>query len=397
VGNIVTADDFESGTRAAIASGVTTVIDYTTQPPGIPLDQAVLKRRAEADGNVYCDYSLHCVIPSWKSLADPARQMRELASGGVPSFKLFMIYEDRGMQSDDGDLFAALSESAACGSLICVHAESERILKYFLSLYKNRPDLGAMAHALARPAFTEWEAVQRGLTWAEVTGGNIYFVHLSAGKSAEKIALARKAGVRALGETCPQYLTLDDSVFARPDGHLFATCPQIKKREDSDCLWAALKKGAVSVIATDSCTFNKTQKDMWHGDITKIPFGMPGVETSLALMYTRGVLEKKISLRRLTELMSLNPAKAMGLYPRKGTIKAGSDADLLIVDPGEERRVDHAQMQTRCDWNPYDGQVLRGFPEKVFLRGKLAARNGAPLDGPGGQFLPRSRPDLSIS
>lgn len=390
------ADDFTSGTKAAVSSGVTTVIDYTTQPAGAPLVKAVACRRKDADGLVYCDYGLHCVIPAWKSLENPGKQLRELMRIGVPSVKLFMIYEERGMQSDDGDMFAALTESAQCGALVCVHAESERVLRYTLSQYKNRPDLGAKAHALSRPAFTEWEAVQRGLTWAEVTGGNIYFVHLSAGRSAELVGAAADKGVSAHGETCPQYLTLDDSVFdSKIDGHLFATCPQIKKKTDSAILWEGLASGAVSTLATDHCPFTRAQKDTWGGDITKIPFGMPGVETLLPLAYTHGVKKGRITLERLVKVMCENPARIMGLYPKKGALVVGADADIVIVDPKASRVVDHSKMQGRCDWNPFEGKRLYGWPEQVFLRGELAAENGAPVGAAGGRFVKRGKPDLS--
>lgn len=395
VGDIFSSDDFASGTRAAIAGGVTTVIDYTGQPAGTELTAGVAQRRTAADGNVYCDYGLHCVIPSWKSLREPEKQLRALIKAGVPSVKMFMIYEERGLQSDDGDLYAALAASAECGALVCVHAESERILRHLVNKYKTRRELGAMAHALARPDFTEWEAVQRGLVWAEVTGGNIYFVHLSAGRSAELVQKAAQSGISAHGETCPQYLVLDDGVFAAKDGHLFATCPQIKKKTDSDALWRALKTGGVSVLATDHCPFTRAQKDEWNGDITKMRFGVPGVETLLPLAYTFGVKKRRVSLQRLVKVMCENPARIMGLFPRKGTLAPGSDADIVIINPCLKHKVNPAVMQTACDWNPYYGFTLYGRPEKVFLRGTLAAENGVPCGGAAGKFIKRGKPDLS--
>ncbi|MDD4004821.1 MAG: amidohydrolase family protein [Elusimicrobiaceae bacterium] len=396
-GDGFSSDDFESGTKAAIASGVTTVIDYTAQPAGVALKTAVAQRRLEADGKVHCDYGLHCVIPSWKALENPEKQLRGLARSGVPTFKMFMIYEERGLQSDDGDMYAALAESARCGAMICVHAESGRILRYLLSIYKGRKELGAKAHALARPDFTEWEAVQRGLTWAGITGGNIYFVHLSAGRSAELVRKAAAAGVNAHGETCPQYLVLDDSVFdSRADGHLFATCPQVKKKTDSAALWRAVGAGGVSALATDHCPFTRAQKDRWAGDITRLLFGMPGVETLLPLVYTCGMKKGKISLQRLVQVMCENPARLMGLYPAKGALAVGADADLVLLDPRAARKVEHSRMQTNCDWNPYDGMRLYGWPEKVFLRGKLAAQGGVPVGKARGKFIKRGRPDLSV-
>jgi len=392
VGKTVTCDSFESGSRAALCSGVTTIIDYTTQGAGEELSKALKARVAEAQGSCHCDFGIHCVIPSWKSLKNPAAQMKELVRLGSPTFKLFMIYEDRGMMADDGDIFAALESAKACGGMICVHAESERILKLLINRYNNK-GLGAKAHALSRPDFTEWEAVQRAAVWAETTGGKLYIVHASAGRSAQVIADAKKRGVDIWGETCPQYLALDESVFSGKDGHLFTTCPQIKKKVDSVLLWQGLRNGDISVIATDSCSFDSKQKSVWGGDITKLPFGIPSVETSLPVVYTEGVASGRITLPQLVKAMCENPAKLHGLYPQKGVIAVGADADLAIIDPQAKRTVDWRTMNSKCDWNPYQGRQLKGFPTTVILRGKVAAKNGKLTEEtPSGKFIRRKKP-----
>lgn len=394
MGTVTTADDFLSGSKAAIAGGTTTVINYTTQGPGVPLEQALEERLSLARNNHYCDFGLHAIIPSWKKLNNPQEQIKRLMELGVPSFKMFMIYAERGLQADDADIFRALEVSRETGALVCLHAESDAVMNLLVARYRNK-GLGAYAHALSRPDYTEWEAVQRALVWAEATKGHVYFVHQSAGRSAQLIAAARKRGIRVTGETCPQYLTLDDSIFKKPQGHIYASCPQVKKKRDSLLLWQELRDGGISIIGTDHCAFTKRQKDGWGGDITKIPFGLPGVETALPLLYTEGVLRGRITLERLVEVMCENPAKVHGLYPRKGALRQGADADIVIIDPKATRKVEYSSMQTACDWNPYEGRKLAGFPETVLLRGETVVENGT-LSGkkPAGIFLKRGKPQI---
>ncbi len=192
---------------------------------------------------------------------------------------------------------------------------------------------GAYCHALSRPNVVEAEAVNRASMWAEASGGRLYIVHLSTSEGAGIVEDLRDRGSQVYAETCPHYLLLDDSVFKRPDGHLYATCPQVKKKADSRKLWQGLKDGTISTIATDTCTFTRRQKDRWRGDFTKIPYGLPGVETLLPLVYTFGVGKGRISENRMVEVLSTNPARLFGMYPQKGTIRIGSDADLVIFDP----------------------------------------------------------------
>ena len=197
--------------------------------------------------------------------------------------------------------------------------------------------------------------------WAEVTGGRLYIVHMSTGEGADIVKAARARGVDVYAETCVQYLVLDDSVFAKPDGHLYACCPQVKKPKDIERLWKGVGDGEVCVISTDTCTFTKAQKARWEGDWTRIPMGLPGLETLVPLVYTQGVLGKRMPLTRLVEKCCTNPAKIMGLYPRKGVLAAGSDADIAVLDPEKRFTVDHAQMETGADWNPYQGMSLAGI------------------------------------
>lgn len=388
----VSADDFENGTKAAACGGVTTVIDFAIQAKGEPLMAAVEARRAEADPKVCVDYSLHVATTEWNERV--ASEFRQVVDYGIPTFKMFMIYKSQGWMADDSILYQGLELAAELGAQIGVHAESIGVLDLLIERYQNHPDrekLGAMAHTLSRPAITEWEAVQRAIAWAEETGGRLYVVHTSAGRSAELIGQARERGVNVYGETCPQYLLLDDSVFEGERGHLFGTCPQIKKKEDSAKLWEGLQKEWMHVLATDTCTFTTEQKAMWGGDFTKIPFGLPGVETLSPLTYTHGPGEGRLTINHWVKLVSENPAKLFGLYPRKGIIAPGADADIVVWDDDREVTITPEVLQTNCDFSPFEGFKTKGWPAMTFNRGRLVAKDGKFTGQVGaGEFLKRS-------
>jgi dihydropyrimidinase len=293
---------------------------------------------------------------------------------GFTTFKEFMIYQSEGWQSDDRALFGTLEKMKEYGTMLLVHAESARVLDELIARH-HTPELmqqyGARLHAMTRPNFIEAEAIQRAVTWSEVTGGQLYIVHMSTAEGTDIIRQAKSRGVPVLAETCAQYLVLHDDVFARPDGHLYACCPQVKKPADSARLWQGLQDGTVSVISTDTCTFTREQKAMWRGDWTKIPMGMPGLETLLPVSYTHGVLGGKLSLDQLAARLSTNPARIMGLYPRKGAIMVGSDADLAIIHPESRHTVSPGTMETNADWSPFDGWELAGFARTTLSRGEV--------------------------
>ena len=293
--------------------------------------------------------------------------------------------------ADDGMLFQALEETAKYGGHIGVHAESAFVLDMLIERYaKEKEKWGAYAHTLSRPCFTEEEAVIRAIKWAEVTGGQLYIVHMSTGESADAVRAAKERGVRVYAETCPQYLLLDDELFKGENGHLYATCPQIKKPHDNERLWKGLQQGDVQVVATDTCTFTKEQKAAWNGDFRKIPFGMPGVETMIPLMYTEGIGKHGLSLNQFVALVSTNPAKLFGMYPKKGALEVGSDADILIFDPEREVTIHWKDLQTNCDWSPFEGWKLKGYPDVTISRGKIVAREGKFVGEVGhGKFIVR--------
>lgn len=386
----VSADDFSSGTKAAARGGVTTVIDFALQDREKGLMAGIEKRMAEAAPKVCVDYSLHSIITRWDEKIE--KELKRVVEFGVPTFKMFMIYEKEGWQSDDAALFQALSFTSKTDAMILVHAESEKVMNLLIAKYlKEKQKWGAYAHVLSRPNFIEEEAIQRAIKWAEVTGGKLYIVHMSTGGGADLVKIAQINGINVYAETCPQYLLLTDEVFKdRKTGHLYATCPQIKTKKDNERLWQGLEDGEIAVVSTDTCTFTKKQKAMWRGDFTKIPYGLPGVETLLPSIYTHGVLKGRFSINRFVSLISTNPAKLMGLYPRKGTIAVGSDADITIIDPHKRKTVDYKELVTNCDWSPYQGMKFAGFAETTICRGIVVVENGKFVGKEGyGKFIPR--------
>jgi dihydropyrimidinase len=304
-----------------------------------------------------------------------------------------MIYESEGWQSDDRALFSTLEQMRQHGTMLLVHAESARVLDELIERH-HTPALmkkhKAMLHAITRPNFIEAEAIQRAATWCEVTGGNLYIVHMSTGEGTEIVRQAQARGVPILAETCAQYLVLDDSVFNRPDGHLFACCPQLKKKKDIARLWKGLQDGEVSVVSTDTCTFTRKQKAMWKGDWTRIPMGMPGLETLLPVVYTTGVLKRRITLEQMVDKLCTTPARVMGLGNRKGQIRKGYDADLTIIHPKRRITVDPKTMETNADWNPFEGMELAGFARTTISRGEVIVDDYKVVGRQGhGQWLPR--------
>ena len=392
----VSSDDYRSGTRAGARGGVTTVIDFAIPSANGSLSEAADTWMKKAEGKSLIDYTFHICITRYNEHKD---QIAGMVKRGFTTFKEFMIYESEGWQSDDRALFGTLEAMKQHGAMLLVHAESSRVLDELIARH-HTPALmkehGAVLHAITRPNFIEAEAIQRVVQWSEATGGQLYIVHMSTAEGADIIRAAQSRGVPVIAETCVQYLVLDDSVFAQQDGHLFACCPQLKKPADSARLWRGLKSGEVSVISTDTCTFTREQKAMWEGDWTKIPMGMPGLETLMPLTYTKGVLEGKLTLDEMCAKLSTNPAKIMGLAPRKGSIAIGADADLAIIHPTRTHRVTPSEMETNADWSPFEGWELAGFSRTTLSRGDVIVNDYKVVGKEGrGQWLPRQRAGLA--
>ena len=279
-----------------------------------------------------------------------------------------------------------------------VHAENDTIINLLTERYSKpwlRRKLGAYALALSRPNFVEEEAVLRAIKWAEMTGGNLYIVHMSTGEAVDAVKQAKKKGINVFVETCPQYLLLNDSVFKKKNGFLYGTCPPVKKKKDNQRLWQGLSDNEIDVVATDTCLFDSKQKSRWNNDFRKIPYGMPGVETMMPLLFSEGVMKNRIALTRFVQLTSTNPAKLFGLYPQKGTIQVGADADLVIIDPKKEVTLSAETLQTDCDWSPYEGIKVTGYSIQTISRGKIIVQNSKFIGKPGhGHFIKRKGVNL---
>jgi dihydropyrimidinase len=388
-----TSDNWDTGPRAAARGGVTTVIDFATPERGESLREALARFRDRSRGRPCIDYACHIAVTDFKR---HAAEMPQMVRQGCPTFKAYMTYGSRGLMSDDRAIFGELESCRRLGAMLLVHAESDGVLEELIERHHTRTMMrkfGARLHAMTRPNFIEAEAIARAITWAEATGGRLYIVHTSTGEGADLVRAAQARGAKVFAETCPHYLVLDDSVFSRPDGHRYICSPQVKKREDSRRLWKGLQHGELSVVATDHCVFNRKQKDSWAGDWTRTPSGLPGTETMVPLLFTHGVLKRRITMKRLVALCCFNPAKLMGLYPAKGVVALGSDADVAVIDPHHRVKVVPDRMETNTDWSPYENWTLGGFPEWTLCRGRPIVRQYEVQDAAGwGRWIRRRKP-----
>ena len=390
-GGTTSADDFETGTRAAAFGGTTTLIDFAIQYKGQPLRQAFDTWMSKASNKAVCDYAFHCIVTdvSGGQLAE----MNDLVHEGVTSFKLFMAYPGVFML-DDGSIFKALQTTAKNGGMVCMHAENgsaiDVIVQQALAEGKRAPKY----HALTRPTTAEAEATARAIALAEMAGAPIYIVHLSCNDALEKVREARDRGLPVYAETCPQYLYLSIENFDAPgfEGAKYVFTPPLREKWHQEKLWNGLKCDHLQVVSTDHCPFCfKEQKEMGRDDFTKIPNGGPGVEHRMSLIYSGGVASGRFSANRFVELVSTAPAKLFGLYPRKGTIAVGSDADLVIFDPKRKHTISANTHHMRVDYSMFEGIQVTGMPDVVLSRGKVVVDGDKFLGRAGqGEFLRRA-------
>ncbi len=384
------SDDFGTGTRAAAFGGTTTCVDFAVQDYGESLRQG-LDRWFEKGQKAQTDFGLHMIV---REVNDQVlKEMDELVGEGITSFKLFMAYPGVFML-DDASIFKAMQRAADSGALILMHAENggpiDVLVQQLLAEGKTDP----VYHGLARPAAMEGEAVHRAFKMAELAGAPAYIVHLSSRDALEAVQAARDRGVTAFAETCPQYLYLSLDDLARPgfEGAKFVCSPPLRPKDHQEDLWNGLAQGALQVVATDHAPFNyKGQKDMGKGDFAKIPNGLPSVEDRVTLIFQR-VRAGQLSPNRWVELVATNPAKMFGLYPRKGTIAPGFDADIVVFDPNRERVLSAESHHMNVDYSCYEGMKVWGLPEVVMQRGTVLVQDGEWLGKEGqGSFVPRSR------
>lgn len=391
LGDTVSSDDFETGTVAAAFGGTTSIVDFAVQDRARSLREAFDTWMRKAEGKAAIDFGLHMIVCDLSPAVE--REMDAMVAEGVTSFKLFMAYPGR-LMVDDATILRALKRTAANGGTVMLHAEDgdaiEALVQRALVDGKRAPRY----HAQTRPARTEADAVRRAVGLAEQAGAPVYIVHVSAAEAVNEIAAGRGRGVAVLGETCPQYLFLSDERYDEPgfEGAKYVMSPPLRPRVGQERLWRGLASDELQVVATDHCPFNlKDQKVLGRDDFTRIPGGAPGIETRMSLLFDGGVGAGRISLSRFVEVAATNPAKIFGLYPRKGTIAAGSDADLVVWDPEKEIRWSAATHHMRVDYNPYEGRVTMGAPETVLVRGQPVIEGGKFVGrASAGQFLKRA-------
>jgi len=390
-GGTTSADDFETGTRAAAFGGTTTLIDFAIQYKGQPLRQAFDTWVSKASSKAVCDYAFHCIVTDVSG--GQLSEMNDLVHEGVTSFKLFMAYPGVFML-DDGSIFKALQTTSKNGGLVCMHAENgsaiDVIVQQALAEGKKAPKY----HALTRPTTAEAEATARAIALAEMAGAPIYIVHLSCNDALEKVREARDRGLPVYAETCPQYLYLSIDNFDAPgfEGAKYVFTPPLREKWHQEKLWNGLKCDHLQVVSTDHCPFCfKEQKELGRDDFTKIPNGGPGVEHRMSLIYSGGVASGRFSANRFVELVSTTPSKLFGLYPRKGTIAVGSDADLVIFDPQRKYTISAKTHHMRVDYSMFEGIQVTGMPDVVLSRGKVVVQGDKFLGRAGqGEFLRRA-------
>ncbi len=389
-GGTVSADDFFTGTRAAAFGGVTTILDFATQSKGESLRETVAKRRAEAEDKVCIDYGLHVGITDLTG--EVMAEIPVLIGQGYPSFKLFMTYP--GLAVDDGALYFALQAVSEAGGMVGVHAENMHLIQRFVRNLLAEGKTAPMYHEVSRPPLVEEEAVSRAIMLAAETNSKLYFFHLSTARGLAHIREARRKGLPVYAETCPQYLLLTRDKYREPDfkGARYVMSPPLRGKEDQEALWSGLADGSLQVVGSDHCPFRTEQKNLGLASFDQIPNGGPGVETLLPLLLSEGVGKGRLTLERLVEVVSTGPARLFGLYPGKGAVMAGSDADLVIIDPDKEVALSAETLHMNLDYTLYEGYVLKGYPVITISKGKIICQDGRFLGIPGeGEFISRNK------
>ncbi|GIM48000.1 D-hydantoinase [Collibacillus ludicampi] len=392
-GGTVTADDFETGTRAAAFGGTTSIIDFCLSNKGQSLREAIAIWHEKARGKAAIDYGFHLMI------AEANDQVLEeleyvVAEEGIVSLKVFMAYKNV-LQADDETLFKTLIRAKELGALVQVHAENGDVIDYLTKRALAKGQTEPIYHALTRPPEAEGEATGRAAALTALADSQLYVVHVSCAQAVQQIAEAREKGWQVYGETCPQYLTLDVSYLDKPDfeGAKYVWSPPLREKWHQEVLWNALRSGILQTVGSDQCSFNfKGQKELGKGDFTKIPNGGPIIEDRFSVIYSEGVHKGRISLNQFVDVIATKAAKLFGMFPRKGTIAIGSDADLVIFDPEATRMLSAASHHMNVDYNPFEGMKVHGEVISVFLRGEYVIRDKQFVGRPGaGQFIKRMR------
>ena len=391
--NTTTADDFDSGTKSAIRGGTTTIVDFACPNKGESLHNGLDLWHRKADGKCWCDYGFHMTIDDWN--AEIEKEIDDMYAAGISSFKMYMTYP--AMMIGDEAMYKALKKLKEKGGICGVHCENSGVINALIEEKKAAGEMGVSSHPETRPDFLEAEAVSRLLRIAQAVDIPVVIVHLTNAATLAEVTAARRRGQKVYVETCPQYLVLDDSVYYNEDfsrAARYVCAPPLRKPEDCRALWAGLRKGDIQTISTDHCAFTLAQKDAGRGDFTKIPGGLPGVEARGELVYSFGVTTRKISLATMCKVLSENPAKLYGMFPRKGVIAPGADADIVVYDPQADHILRAEDMVSRAGYTPYEGFVTHGSVSQVWLRGKLMVENGHVIGEQEGQYIVRGKSAL---
>ncbi len=381
------SDDFYTGSKAALFGGTTTLIDFVTPNKGQSLCDALKKRKKEA-ANSLIDYSFHVSPIEWRDSLK--KEIKKCIKKGITSFKVYMAYKNT-IGLDDKDIYKVMKIVGKYGGIVTMHCELGDEIEKLRNAFAKENKLSPEYHYLSRPAKLEALAVKKAIKLAKKAKCPLYIVHVSSKKSLKYIKKAQARGQTVFAETCPQYLTLDQSKYT---GDFYKVAPYImspplRKHKDNKALWKAISKGVIKTVGTDHCPFTLQQKEAGIEDFRKIPNGAGGIEHRLALLYTYGVLEGKISLQQFVNASSTNAAKIFGLYPKKGEIAIGSDADLVVWDPNKENKISAHNHHQNCDTNIYEGISTKGAPEFVIVNGEIAIYNGKMLKKNKGKFLRR--------
>lgn len=396
VSQTVTADGFDTGTKAELAGGTTCIVDFATQNKGESLAFALKHWHEKADGKASCDYAFHLALSDWNE--EISRELEEIIAQGIYSFKLYTVYD--AMVVDDKSIYQILSRLKELGGIAGIHCENKGIIDARLEEAAEKPGgrKSVKDYPGTRPALAEAEAVSRILKLAKCAGTPVIIVHLSSKEGYAEIMHAREGGQTVYAETCPQYLVMDDSRYSLPgnEGRKYMIAPPLRKPEDQAVLWEALRSGEIQTVATDHCSFTAEQKDMGKEDFSRTPCGMPGAEERPALMYHFGVSAGRITISQMCGFLAENPARLYRLYPRKGVIAPGSDADLVVWNPKTQWTMTAKKQQSASDYCPMEGTKIIGRAEQVYLRGMLAAENGEIKKAFAGRYITaETRPEKS--
>jgi dihydropyrimidinase len=395
-GGTYSADDFETGTRAAAIGGTTTIVDFAIQARGTKMRTALDTWWKKAEGKACIDYGLHMIITD---LPDAGLEdMDDMVREGVASFKLFMAYPNV-LMVDDATIFKAMRQTAKNGALICMHAENGSVIDVIVQQALAEGKTAPIYHALTRPTVAEAEAVNRAIAMAEIAGVPVYIVHLSSEDALNQVREARDRGLPAFAETCPQYLLLslednmlnDDMTDKGWEGAKYVFTPPLREKRNQAKLWDGLRKDNLQVVSTDHCPFCfEDQKALGKDDFTKIPNGGPGIENRLQLLHHHGVGLGNFSINRFVELVSTAPARIFGMYPKKGMLAPGSDADIVLWDENVDHTISAATHHMRVDYSMFEGFRVKGNARDVYSRGELIVSRGNYISQPGrGQYLRR--------